>query len=308
MKQKFLILTTFVALFGMLSCDKKDEERHDFSNTIGIVLYEPSNEFRTLVVDYAVKEAASLKCKYQLKLPATPAEQKVALQELVNDGIKTIVFGNLGVDNQFLNSLIAQGVQLVLYDAESECNYSACVTGDNPGLGARAGEFFKDKANVSKVVALTVPSTTSISDIRIENFKKALGSGKTVVEIPIKTYSDLAVLAVLDQILAANPDGVYVQDDIVAYALTNALKEKQHSVKAIFGAAGYQPYLRLMKNNTSGIELGSATYSPSYIKQCIGIAGNLLKGVKPAQKRVIVPSVMITKDNVDQFLKENGNF
>lgn len=303
MKKILSTLFCFSALF-LSSCSDDKEQEQDLSNTIGIVLFDPINEFRSLAIDYAVKKANALGCNYILKLTANPEQQRNDLQKLADIGVKTVVLGNQ-TDTKFLNTLIEGGMNIIFYEDVVECDYACVVSGDNPGLGERAGEFFNERSNVSKIVALTVP-TEAVSGQRISSFKSKLSADKTVVEIPIVTYSDAATLLVLDQIIAANPDGIYAQDDMVAYGLIAALKDKTHNIKAIFGAAGYQPYLRLMK--TSAIDLGSATYSPQNIETCVVAAVNLTKGIKPPQKKIVITAEMITKENVDQYLKIIGNF
>lgn len=306
MKKVFVLL---LSLTMFLSSCIKESDLYDFTDDIGIVLYEPTNEFRTLVIDYAVKTATSLGYDYQLKLPATAKQQEDELLALAEIGVEVIVFGDLGVDPEFLNKLIHNyGVQIVLYDGEVDCDYTAFVSGDNVGLGERGGEFFKALPDVTKIVTLTVPSSTSCSDARIGGFKSTLGTGRTLVEVPVTTQSESALLAVLDKILAANPDGVYTQDDIMAYTLVNALDGVDHNIKAIFGAAAYQPFLRIIKNNPYDIELGTATYSPEYIKKCVNIAADLILGYPVENRREVVASELIDKTNVDKYLKDSGNF
>lgn len=304
--KKLLYLLICLTMCGFVSCSDDDDE--NLSKKIGIILYEPTNEFRTLVIDYAVKTATFLGYDYELKLPATAAEQEKELKAMADDDIEVIVFGDLGINPEVLNDIIDRGVKIVLYDGEVNCNYACFISGDNTGMGERGGEFFKDLTDVTKIVTLTVPSSTTISNARLNGFKSKLGEGKTLVEVPVSTQSESALLAVLDQILAADPDGVYTQDDIMAYALVNALEGKDHSIQAIFGGAAYQPFLRTIKANTCGITLGSATYSPEYVKQCVAVAAQILEGKEVEERRVVVTSELINLNNVDNYVKDNGNY
>lgn len=306
MKRSFYLFLCLTFLF--VSCTK-DSDFYDCSSDIGILLYEPTNEYRTLVIDYAVKTATSLGFNYQLKLPATASEQEDDFLTMADAGVKVIVFGDLGVDPAFIDRLISDyGIKIVLYGGEVDCNYTAFVSGDDVGMGERGGEFFKSLTDLTTIVTITVPSSKTISNARLGGFKSTLGDGRTLIEVPVTTQSESAILAVLDQILAANPDGVYTQDDMMSYALVNALADKTHNIKAVFGGAAYQPLLRLMKDNPYDIILGSCTYSPEYVKQCVSIAADLLNGKEVAERRVIVASEMIVKGNVDNYIKSNGNF
>lgn len=304
MKKKMIALMGALMLLTA-ACDK-NEEVHDFDQTLGLLLFEPANDWRQSAVNYAVNKANALGLDYDLKLSATPAQQEKALEQMVGKGISTIVITDQGLSPATVNGAIARGVEVVLFDGAIECNYAAYVSGDNEQFGKLAGEFLSDKP-VQKVVAFNYPGAASISPARVAAFKSGLGSGKEVVVVDLEAYTPEAGKKVLERVKAERPDALWAQDDQVLlgiFADLSAIPSLTH----IVGGGGYQPFLQTIKNDTSGKVLATTTYSPQDIEAAIDIAAGLMRGTRPAEKRIVAPSKLVKKDNVGTFIKSGVKF
>lgn len=307
MKMNRKLLTVLAATMMILVGCNKNEEVHDFSKTIGLLFFEPINDWRLSTVNYGVDKATQLGYDYDLKLSANAQQQEASLNDLMKKGIKTVVITDQGLKGDVVNKVIAQGVNVVLFDAEIDCNYSCYISPSHEDMGKLAGEYLKGKSG-NKVVIFDIVGASSVSTPRVAAFKAALGSGKEIVTINIDAFTPEAGRKVVDQVIAANPDAMWAQDDMILMGMLDELEGKVPNLDCIVAGGGYQPFLQIMKNNDTEFELVSMTFSPQIIEDAISIAGNLTKGIQPSSKRMIVNSKLITEQNVDQFIKQGVKF
>ena len=78
------------------------------------------------------------------------------------------------------------------------------------------------------------------------------------------------------------------------------------SIKYLSGAGGSQTYFQKI-DEAEGIELFTATYSPSMIKDAIQAAKDIVDG-KDVAKDNIIPPTIVTKDNVSTVLDANSPY
>jgi ribose transport system substrate-binding protein len=99
-------------------------------------------------------------------------------------------------------------------------------------------------------------------------------------------------------------DAVYAHNDEMAIGAYLAMEDAKTPPKVIIGIDGCQ------KEMVDYIKQGkiAATFSyPQPGPKGIDIADDYLKGKKPADKKVLLPTEMVTKDNADAYEKEHPN-
>jgi ribose transport system substrate-binding protein len=110
-------------------------------------------------------------------------------------------------------------------------------------------------------------------------------------------------------------DAVFCQDDDVLTGVLQAIKESgRKDVKIAMGGAGSKAVYEMIKANDPLVR-ATATYHPSMIADGIQYAVDVALGNKSdsfhtasAPVSVVLPSVLVTKANVDKYYDPNSSF
>jgi ribose transport system substrate-binding protein len=213
--------------------------------------------------------------------------------------------------------ITAAGIPWVNCDRRVEAEYNAYVGGDNPGHGTESakyiGKYITEKLNGQGTVAVMhVPAGGSVSTERVEAFKKEMAANYPairLIDVTASAFTQEAGLEMATDMLTANPklDVVYSINDIPSLGVLQAVREaNRKDVKLISGGGGAQAWFNNILN-VNDIDLFTATYPPSFIKEAIQVAVDILAG-KEVPKSTIVPTIVVDRTNVRDFLDPNSPY
>ena len=266
-------------------------------------------------VEKADAELTDVTVEFKLPGEGTAAEQKRIIDDLVSTGISGIAVSPVDPDNQTqLINDTAKKALIITQDSDAPKSERAMYIGtDNVAAGRQAGELVKEALpNGGKIMVFVGKSDARNAAERYQGLKEAL-TGTKVEIIDVRTddtdraraktnaadtlvkYPDVAALvglwsyngpAILNAVKDANKIG---QVKIICF---DEEDETLAGVKegSIFATVVQQPY-----------EFGY---------QSVKLMAQILKGDRsaiPANKQINVPTLVIKKDSVEEFIKKiNG--
>lgn len=285
---------------------------------IGISVPQAPTGWVAAVQYSANKEAKELGLNYKILVAADPNEQASQIDDLINMKCVAIVL-------QPCNDQVAVAAQKIkdagikLIDFDRTINPTVpdyYLAGDNYGMGVAGANYIAEKLNKkgNVIIASCAAYGDAVNGQRVKGFKDTIA--KVAPDIKIVGSYDSANCApesglkTMTDALQANKviDGVYSIDDELSVGLYQAITEqKRTDVKVITGGGGAQSYFKLMDKAPEGVWLASAQYSPNMIADCVKIANDVTQG-KTAAAKTVVPSKMVDKSNVKDYLDANSPY
>lgn len=211
-----------------------------------------------------------------------------------------------------IQGLIDEGVKVVNFDIEIDCEGIYRVSGDNEDMGIQSAQYIVDKIGTTgNVIMLNVPSSGSVSELRQKGFEEKIA--EIAPDMKVETYAtkftredgqkDFAdILATHDQI-----DAVFSMDDETSIGVLNAIKEAGRTdIKVVTGGGGCQEYFKMMLENED-IWIQSALYSPTMVEDAVDNALALLKGEDVEQIKII-PTTVVDRENCEGYLDETSPY
>ncbi|MCL2878801.1 MAG: substrate-binding domain-containing protein [Treponema sp.] len=228
---------------------------------------------------------------------------------------------------QPVKELAAKGVKCIVVDRGlTDTNFGYVnLAGDNPGLGRMSGAWLRDTMKAEgltnyvamggmPVVIDTERMNAFFGEMDQEPTLKNLQGGD---KYEFANWSTQDGLRIMETFLQQYPkiDAVFCQDDDVLVGVLQAIKEANRAdVKIVLGGAGSKNVYEMIMNNDPLVR-ASATYHPSMIADGIQYAVDVALGNKsadfataPAPVTVVIPSEMVTKDNVAQHYNPDSSF
>ena len=209
-----------------------------------------------------------------------------------------------------IQAAIDSGITVVNFDIAINATGVYRVTGDNEGMGVESAKYIVSKIGTTgTVVALPVPTSGSVSDLRMKGFKDTMAQiapDMKIVEYATKFTREDGLKDFTD-ILAANPqsDAVYSLDDETSIGCLQAISDAGRTdIKVITGGGGMQEYFKMMPENQN-IWICSALYSPMMVRDAVDMAVSVLKGEKVDAVKVI-PTTIVDRDNCAQYIDPNN--
>ncbi len=288
---------------------------------VGISVPQAPTGWVAAVQYYADKTAKDLGLNYKLVAAADPNEQASQIDELINLKPKIIVLfpsnDQVAVAAQKIKDA---GIILIDYDRTiNPTQPDYYLAGDNYGMGVAGAKYIAEKlgkkgnvmmagcaaygdaVNGQRLKGFLDTIKTEAPDIKILNNGNAYDSPNCAPESGLKTMTDA---------LQANKkiDGVFSIDDELSVGLYQAVKEANRTdVKVMTGGGGNQSYFKIMPTTPADVWLASALYSPTMIIDCVKNADKLIKG-ETVEKKIIVPSKIVDKSNVNQYLDPSSPY
>jgi len=302
-------ILSFLMLF--FSC-QEDEDKGPVQADLAVCLRTITNDWQQAVRDTAANTLnVVLKDRSRIANAENAAQQARQIRAAVDAGCRVLIIEPEEVNISVINEMIANDVDVILFEKELDVDYKAFVSGDNAGSGINAADYMLGKG-ASNIVAFRVSQDETTSDLRINSFlsrirESAFGTGATIVTVTtIKDYTASSAKTETLRLLANDPtiDAIYAQDDDIAMGVIDALNqfEGDTNLEVIVGCGGKQGYLKIIQDNP-GLYLATTLYSPKMINLCITMGVNLLNGISPDEKRIIVPATVIDLNNVDQYIE-----
>jgi ribose transport system substrate-binding protein len=201
------------------------------------------------------------------------------------------------------------GIPVILLDRSIEGDkYTCWIGGDNVEIGRQAGEFIATKLNgkgtvlMIRGIAEATPTKERAAGA-MESFKKY--PGITVIEGNDCGYERIKARDYMQSFLQSGKpfDAVYAHNDEMAIGAQLAMEAAKTPKKIIVGIdACQQEVVDMIKAG----KLDATFQYPTPGGKGVQVAAELLKGNKP-DRRIVLPTVMVTKANADKYATDNPN-
>ena len=246
--------------------------------------------------------------EYKLYTSNNAEEMTTQLDDLKTWGAQAIVaFPQWEGMEVPIQAAIDEGIYVVNFDIAINAEGVYMVTGDNEGMGIEGAKYIVDKIGTEgTVVALPVPTSGSVNELRMKGFTETMA--EIAPNVKIIEYATAFTredgLKDMADILTANPeiDAVYSLDDETSIGALQAIEDAGRTdIKAITGGGGCQEYFNIIKEKADEIHACSALYSPLMIKDCLDVALSVLGG-ETVEAVMVIPSQIVDATNVDEYL------
>jgi ribose transport system substrate-binding protein len=253
-------------------------------------------------------------------------------KELGGDGVQvTAVSADYDLAKQFsqIENFIASGVDMIVINAAdpaaiepairraqeagivvvavdvSAAGADATVQTDNIEAGQKACEYIAEKLNgEGNVVIMNGPPVSAVVD-RVNGCKEVLAQHPGI-EILSDSQNGKGTreggLEVMIGLLTANPelDGVFTINDPQAIGADLAAKQLGRTDLFITSVDGAPDIEEALKSETL-IEASSAQDPYKMAQMAVEVGYQIMQGTEPEQDTILIPSDLITRENVDQY-------
>lgn len=302
-----------VGMVGFASAEGEDELY------IGILAPATTHGWVGGVTYFAQVAAEESGVKYTLITGSNAEEMSNGIEQFISLGVDGIVvwpqFEGVGAaaEKALDAGIIVYNFDMILDMSEEYLAHENfyILTGDNHGMGVEGAKYIVSKIGTEgTVLVMDVPGSGNVAADRKAGFDETMAEIAPEVEfITIASaFNREAGLNDMTDALTANEkiDAVFSMDDETSIGALQAILESGRTdVLAITGGGGCQEYFKMMGDEAyAGIWVSSATYLPSMITNCVE---NLVKvlGGEEIENLVVVPTSIVDRDNVADFLDEN---
>ncbi len=305
MKKLVSIILVLVLALSLCSVSAQAEDLYK----IGILAPAVTHGWVAGVAYYAEQRCVELadEVEYKLYTSNNAEEMTSQIDDLMTWGADAIIAFPQWTGMEIpIENAMAEGVVVVNFDIDIAVDGIYRVTGDNEGMGVEGAKYIVDKIGTEGiVVALPVPSSGSVSELRMAGFTETMA--EIAPDIEIKEYATAFTredgLTDFADILAANPqiDAVYSLDDETSIGVLQAIADAGRTdIQVITGGGGCQEYFGMMPENED-IWISSALYSPLMVKDAVDVALAVLNGEEVDAVKVI-PTSIVDRTNADEYL------
>lgn len=315
MKRHATKLIAAVACLALLTagCEQRGGTATGGTRTLKLAFVtNNSADFWTIArrgVEKADEELADVQAEFRITADGTAAEQQRVVDDLLTKGVDAIAISPVDPQNQ--TALIdAAAKRALVFTQDSDAPESArtCYIGtDNVAAGRQAGELIREAIPDGGRIMLFVGKLDARNaQDRVQGIKEVLtGSNITIIDVRTDDVDDVRAKANAADTLVRYPD-VKALVGLWSYngpAILNAVRE-----------AGKVGHVRIVTfdeadETLAGIKAGAihATvvqqpYEFGY--QAIKRMAQAVRGDRsfiPATKQIIVPTMVVNRDNVDEF-------
>ena len=304
--KRLILLMAGCALFGLAG-----DLRADDKILLGFVTNNAS-DFWTIAragVQKATAELGDVDVDFKIPADGTAATQKRIIEDLLARGVKGIAISPKDPANQttVLNRA-AERALVICHDSDAPNSHRAFYIGtDNTAAGRQAGGLIKEVLpQGGKIMVFVGTLSAQNAHDRLAGIKEALaGSNIQIVDVRTDETDRVRAKANVKDTIVKYPDiGCLV--GLWSYngpAIINALKEsgKAGQIKAVV----FDEESETLAGVRDGTCYATVVQQPfQFGYQSIINMHKYLKGdpsFVPADKRIIVPTRAIKKDNVEEF-------
>ncbi len=289
--------------------------------TIGVSIPAADHGWTAGVVFHANRVAKLLMAEHPglnviVKTSPDAATQANALEDLSTQGMDALVI--LPSDPDPLVNAIKQvkskGTFVTLVDRSPSNNDTSVrdlyVAGNNPALGAVAGDYIKAHSPDAQVVVirgLPIP----IDQQRQDGFDAAIkGSNVKVLEKQFGNWNRDDAFKVMQDYLTKYPkiDVVWCQDDDMAVGVLQAIDQaKRTDIQYIIAGAGMKEMVKKVMDGDKMVPVDVA-YPPSMVGTALELTAANLYDQVPVRGSFILDATLITKDNANEWYFPDSPF
>jgi len=300
------LLTSIVATLLLAACSspKSDVQLAFVTNN--------SADFWTIArkgVEVADSELAGVSVEFRLDSDGSAAEQRRILDDLLTKGVQGIAISPVDPENQtaILNDA-AKKALIFTQDSDAPNSDRLCYVGtDNIAAGRQAGELIKEALpNGGKIMLFVGKLDARNAQDRIEGITQALqGTKVQIVDTRTDdTDSSRAKSNAADAIVKFPDIQLFV--GLWSYngpAILSAVKDAKKTGKIQIVA--FDEADETLKGVQDGFIQGTVVQQPyEFGYQAVKLMARALAGDKsfiPADKKIIVPTLVVNKSNVVEF-------
>ncbi|MFC7788224.1 substrate-binding domain-containing protein [Microbacterium sp. MAHUQ-60] len=245
--------------------------------------------------------------------------QIAAVEKFINDGVDAIVL--LPTDGAALTQAAQKamdaGIPVINVDREFSSTFAsrATILGDNYGMGVSAGTYIceqldgKSDAVVAEIAGI---DSLPLTQDRSQGFKDALDA--CGLEVGPRVAADFTVAggeSAASQLLSANPkiDAIWNHDDDQGVGVMAAIESAGRSEFFMVGGAGSVNMMDRIKADDSVVK-ATVIYPSTQAADGIALARLIAQDktlsdlVTPSVPyRIVLDAPVVTKENVDEFIK-----
>lgn len=315
MRKRILgLAVVMTALMGVAHAEDKKV-------TIGVSIPAADHGWTAGVVFHAERMAKLLMAQHPglnviVKTAPDPATQANSVQDLVTRGINALVI--LPSDPDPLVNAIKEvknkNIFVALVDRAPSTNDNSVrdlyVAGNNPALGATAGEYIKKNtpnAQVAVIRGLPIP----IDQQRQDGFDKAIaGSNVKVLAKQFGNWNRDDAFKVMQDYLTKFPkiDVVWCQDDDMAVGVLQAIDQaKRTDIQYVIAGAGSKDMVKKVMDGDKLIPV-DVLYPPAMVATAMELTAANFYNQAPVRGSYILDATLVTKANAKDFYFPDSPF
>ena len=323
MKKVLALILALVMALSLVACgggnttnDQTDGQDAEKTVKVGIAAPDVTHGWVAGVAYYAEKYCKDNNLEYKITTSSDAAEMASALNDLVAWGATVIVsWPQWSGMETAMQEIIDSGIPVVNFDVDVDCTGIYKVTGDNYDMGYQSAKYIVEKAGeAAHIVVLDVPSSGSVCELRKQGFYAYLDEisydKSNIKEYQLNSFAAADAQSAMADILEANPqiDAIFSMDDETSIGTLNTLVEAGRTdVKAITGGGGCQAYFKMIADEAyATYGPASALYSPNMVEDAIETAIKLMNGETGIEPVVVIPTTIVSAENVADYLDENN--
>lgn len=291
--------------------------------TLGVAIPAATHSFTAGIVWWANQAKKELEKQHPnlqviVKTASGAPEQANQLQDLVTvNKINALVI--FPFESAALTQPVAQvknkGVYVTVVDRglTDTSAQDAYVAGDNTAFGKVAAEYIaKTLGGQGNIVALRGIPTT-LDNERMDAFNSVMKNypGIKLLDARHANWNRDDAFRVMQDYLTRfkQIDAVWAADDDMAVGVLRAIEQaKRKDIKLVFGGAGAKGMVKTLIDGSNPLIQANVSYSPKFMYDAIKLTAEArLKGEK-LPPTTIIPSVLITRENAQQFYFPDSPF
>jgi len=289
--------------------------------TIGVSIPAADHGWTAGVVYHANRVAKLLMAEHPglnviVKTSPDASSQANALEDLTTQGINALVILPSNPDPlvNAIKQVKSKNIFVTLVDRAPSNNDNSVrdlyVAGNNPALGAVAGEYIKKHTPDAQVVVirgLPIP----IDQQRQDGFDKAIaGSNVKVLAKQFGNWNRDDAFKVMQDYLTKYPkiDVVWCQDDDMAVGVLQAIQQaKRTDIQYIIAGAGSKTMIKKVMDGDKLVPV-DVLYPPAMIGTAMELTAANFYDQVPVRGSYIMDATLVTKDNAKEFYFPDSPF
>jgi ribose transport system substrate-binding protein len=234
--------------------------------------------------------------------------QSNQVDNLVSSGVNIILLG--AADSKGIAPAVKRakgaGVVVIAVDVGAEGGVDATVMSNNRQAGQQAAQYIVDKLKgKGQIVIVNGPPVTAVQD-RVAGAMDVFSKNP---DIKILSQDQNAGgsrdggLRVMTDLLTANKklDAVFAINDPTAIGADLAAKQANRSEFFIVGVDGSPDAVSTLKSKGSLFEATPAQDPYAMAQKAVEIGYDVMNGKKPESDTILIPTQLITRDNVNEY-------
>jgi ribose transport system substrate-binding protein len=260
----------------------------------------------------AAREIPNIEVDFKIPADGTAAEQQRIVDDLLARGVHGIAISPVDPKNQqqLINNAASQTLVLTQDSDAPESNRACYIGTDNVEAGRQAGAMLKEALpQGGKIMVFVGVLDAANAQQRYQGLKEALsGSNIQIIDVRTDNTDRVRAKANAADTLVNNPDiaGMVGLWSYNGPAILSAVKEANKVDKVKIVAFDEEP--ATLAGVKEGAIYGTIVQQPfEFGYRSMALMAKFLDGDKsqiPPSKQILVPTIMVKKDNIEEFTKK----